>query len=104
MVLQKIISGFLDGLRGAGLGLLLLPFHLYRWLVSPLLGSNCRYEPSCSRYAIDAIQLHGALKGGYLTARRLGRCHPFGGAGYDPVPGLFPETCDHADGSRDDNE
>jgi putative membrane protein insertion efficiency factor len=62
------------------------PVHAYRLLVSPLLGANCRYEPSCSAYAIEAIQLHGAWKGGYLAARRMARCHPFGGSGYDPVP------------------
>lgn len=66
--------------------LMLLLIHLYRWLISPLLGAKCRFQPSCSNYAIEAIQLHGPLKGGYLTASRLLRCHPWGGFGYDPVP------------------
>lgn len=70
--------------------LLVLPIQCYRLLISPLIGTNCRFEPSCSRYAIEAIRLHGALKGGYLTANRLMRCHPFGGCGYDPVPGTEP--------------
>jgi len=67
--------------------LLQLPIHVYRWLISPLLGSNCRYYPSCSAYALEAIERHGAWRGGRLAAGRLCRCHPWGGAGHDPVPG-----------------
>ena len=59
---------------------------LYRFFVSPLLGTNCRFEPSCSRYGLDAIQRHGAIHGGWLTLKRILRCHPWGGCGYDPVP------------------
>jgi hypothetical protein len=59
---------------------------LYRLAVSPWLGNNCRYEPSCSEYAMDALRLHGAFRGGWLAVRRIGRCHPWGGSGYDPVP------------------
>lgn len=58
----------------------------YQVLLSPYLGGCCRYQPSCSRYALDALRRHGALRGGWLTLRRLGRCHPLGGMGYDPVP------------------
>ena len=58
----------------------------YQVLLSPYLGGGCRYQPSCSRYALDALRRHGALRGGWLTLRRLGRCHPLGGMGYDPVP------------------
>lgn len=64
----------------------LLPFYGYRVLISPWLGVNCRFAPSCSAYAIEAIQLHGVVKGGYLTLQRLGKCHPWGGSGVDPVP------------------
>lgn len=66
--------------------LCLLCFRLYRAAVSPLLGCCCRFVPSCSHYAEEAIARHGMLKGGGLTLRRLLRCHPWGGHGIDPVP------------------
>lgn len=59
---------------------------LYRILISPLLGANCRYEPTCSVYAEQALRRHGGIRGGWLVLRRIGRCHPWGGSGYDPVP------------------
>ena len=59
----------------------------YRLFVSPWLGCNCRYVPSCSEYALEAIDGHGALRGSWLAVGRLCRCHPWGGSGYDPVPG-----------------
>ncbi|MBP9906291.1 MAG: membrane protein insertion efficiency factor YidD [Rhodoferax sp.] len=58
----------------------------YRLLLSPSLGSSCRFEPTCSAYAIGALQRHGALKGSYLTLHRIGRCHPWCAGGLDPVP------------------
>jgi len=58
----------------------------YRYAISPMLGRNCRFHPTCSEYAIEAVQRHGALRGGWLAARRVGRCHPFNPGGYDPVP------------------
>jgi putative membrane protein insertion efficiency factor len=64
----------------------ILPVKAYQWFISPLLPPSCRFEPSCSAYAIDAFARHGLLKGAALTARRLLRCHPWGGSGYDPVP------------------
>lgn len=69
-------------LRGLLLGLI----RGYQLLISPFLGANCRYQPTCSEYAREAITRHGALKGGALALRRIGRCHPWGGSGYDPVP------------------
>ncbi|WP_297364118.1 membrane protein insertion efficiency factor YidD [Thauera sp.] len=59
---------------------------LYRYAISPMLGRNCRFHPTCSAYAIEAIQRHGALRGGWMAAKRVGRCHPFNPGGYDPVP------------------
>jgi uncharacterized protein len=66
---------------------LALPVRAYRLVLSPWVGMNCRYQPTCSAYALEALELHGGLKGSMLAARRIGRCHPFGGHGYDPVPG-----------------
>ena len=59
---------------------------LYRAVISPLLGPRCRFYPSCSQYAIEALRLHGPLHGGYLAARRVCRCHPLNEGGFDPVP------------------
>lgn len=59
----------------------------YRLIISPLYGNVCRYYPSCSAYALRAVQVHGAAKGSWLAARRLLRCHPWALGGYDPVPG-----------------
>ncbi|MFO7551230.1 MAG: membrane protein insertion efficiency factor YidD [Haliea sp.] len=66
--------------------LLIYIISLYRYAVSPFLGDNCRFHPSCSHYAQDAIALHGVLKGSYLTLRRIGKCHPWHEGGVDPVP------------------
>ncbi len=62
----------------------------YRLLLSPWLGSQCRFEPTCSAYALGALERHGALGGGYLTLRRMGRCHPWCEGGLDPVPEARP--------------
>jgi putative membrane protein insertion efficiency factor len=79
---------------------LIAPIRLYQWTVSPLLGVNCRYAPSCSSYAIEAIALHGAVRGGWLAVRRVLRCHPWGDSGYDPVPPVRSDAasprCRHA--------
>ncbi|MCW0232328.1 MAG: membrane protein insertion efficiency factor YidD [Ferrovibrio sp.] len=66
--------------------LLSLPIQAYRLVLSPWIGHNCRYQPTCSCYALEALETHGAARGGYLAVRRLARCNPFGGSGYDPVP------------------
>jgi uncharacterized protein len=65
---------------------LVLMIRGYQVGISPFLPPACRFEPSCSAYGVEAITKHGALKGSWLTARRLLRCHPWGGSGYDPVP------------------
>jgi putative membrane protein insertion efficiency factor len=66
--------------------LLALPIKAYRHTLAPFLGVNCRFAPSCSAYAIEALAKHGAARGLWLGARRVSRCHPWGGDGYDPVP------------------
>ena len=58
----------------------------YQYLVSPLLGPRCRYLPSCSSYALEALDVHGPWRGSWYALRRIARCHPWGGTGYDPVP------------------
>ncbi len=59
---------------------------LYQMIISPILGSNCRYMPTCSEYTIDSLKTFGILKGLYLSIKRISKCHPFGGHGYDPLP------------------
>ncbi len=66
--------------------LLLLPIRFYRAYISPLKPPSCRFTPTCSQYAMEAILKHGPFKGLYLSVRRILRCHPWGGHGYDPVP------------------
>jgi putative membrane protein insertion efficiency factor len=78
------------GLRRVAIRLAQMPVHLYRLTLSPLIGPVCRYQPTCSAYALEALEKHGPIVGVWLTLRRLARCHPVkwlgGGEGYDPVP------------------
>ncbi len=60
--------------------------HGYRRFLGPILGGQCRFAPTCSRYGLDALERHGAIRGSWLTVRRIARCHPWGGSGDDPVP------------------
>ena len=84
--MTRIVSGLK---RGAAY-VVKLPIIAYRYTLSPMIGHVCRFHPSCSVYALEAIDTHGAAKGLWLTVRRLGRCHPItwlgGGSGIDPVP------------------
>ena len=73
---------------GAVRALLLGLIRLYQLTLSPWLGLQCRYEPTCSKYAAEALERFGVARGVWLAAKRLGRCHPWGRSGYDPVPAL----------------
>jgi len=73
--MQKVLSN-----------LLILLIRFYQGAISPFLMPSCRYNPSCSAYGIEAIRKHGPFRGLWLTVKRLSRCHPWGGSGYDPVP------------------
>ena len=66
--------------------LFVLPIRFYQLFISPVLPPACHFYPTCSAYALEAIMTHGVLRGGWLALRRLARCHPWGGSGYDPVP------------------
>ena len=74
-ILAQIIGNLLAGL-----------IRTYQLVISPVLGGSCRYQPTCSQYALDAIDLHGPFKGSWLAVRRVARCHPWGSSGFDPVP------------------
>ena len=73
--------------------LLLFPIRFYRYVISPMLPPRCRYEPTCSVYAEQAIREFGAIQGGWLAIKRISRCHPFGKHGYDPVPNKVTHPC-----------
>ena len=79
--------------------ILILGVRLYRWTISPaqvfIFGptGGCRFEPTCSAYALEAVRRHGAVAGSWLTAKRLCRCHPWGGCGHDPVPDAQEPAC-----------
>ncbi|WP_146903805.1 membrane protein insertion efficiency factor YidD [Adhaeribacter aerolatus] len=73
--MQQLFKQFLLGL-----------IWVYQRLISPLKPPSCRFTPTCSQYAAEAVTKHGPLRGGWLALKRLGRCHPWGGSGYDPVP------------------
>ena len=65
---------------------LILLIRVYQLIVSPMLGANCRYMPTCSEYAMESFKTYGLIKGSFLTIKRIGKCHPFGDHGYDPIP------------------
>lgn len=73
----------MNPVRGLVVGLI----HGYRYIISPMLPKSCRYSPTCSAYALEALSRYGVLKGGWIALKRILRCHPWGGSGYDPVPG-----------------
>jgi len=68
------------------IGLLMVPVYFYKYVISPMTPASCRHIPSCSEYALEALKVHGPLKGIYMATRRILKCHPWGTHGYDPVP------------------
>ncbi len=76
--------------------LAIAPIRFYQMSISPMFPASCRYTPTCSQYAVEAIDRHGPLRGGWLAVKRICRCHPWGGYGYDPVPP--PEQKDNGKG------
>lgn len=87
----------LGGAARAAERLLVGAIRAYQLTLSPWIGRQCRYLPTCSEYAIDAIERRGVVRGSWLAVRRIARCHPWGGSGYDPVPSAATER---GDGSR----
>lgn len=65
---------------------MILLIRVYQWVISPIIGPKCRYQPTCSHYAVEALKKHGPFKGFWLALRRIASCHPWGGSGWDPVP------------------
>ncbi|MEW5964696.1 MAG: membrane protein insertion efficiency factor YidD [Pseudomonadota bacterium] len=82
------LTGWRSGLAAA---LLKAPVHLYRWTIKPWIGLECRHLPTCSEYALEAIDTNGAWRGFWLMLSRIARCNPWGSAGYDPVPDIRAE-------------
>jgi uncharacterized protein len=82
-----VAAGFRQRCRGAACSIMIGAVRAYQLLLSPWLGARCRHLPTCSTYTIEAIRRFGPLTGGWLGAKRLSRCHPWGSCGYDPVPG-----------------
>jgi putative membrane protein insertion efficiency factor len=80
---EHIQSNFVRRIFG---GLFIGLIRFYQYAISPYLAPSCRYTPSCSQYGVEAIRKHGPFRGGWLTLKRIGRCHPWGGHGHDPVP------------------
>lgn len=79
-------ESLMDSLKKIMQAIVLAPVYFYRWCISPLLPASCRYTPTCSQYMIEAVRKHGIFKGVWLGLKRIARCHPWGGSGYDPVP------------------
>ena len=82
----SIISRLRHALRWLAVRALQLPILVYRYGISPMIGPRCRYMPTCSAYALEALELHGPIRGGWLAFRRITRCHPLREGGFDPVP------------------
>jgi putative membrane protein insertion efficiency factor len=80
--MQKLVQLLKKALEALFIGII----RIYQIILSPILGASCRFTPTCSNYGLQAIRKYGPIKGGWLTLKRIGRCHPWGGHGHDPVP------------------
>ena len=83
---MKYLNDIIRYLKKLIIFILIIPIKLYQYLISPYLPMACRYTPSCSAYAVEALHKHGPFKGMYLAIKRILSCNPWGGSGYDPVP------------------
>ena len=83
---ERFCRRLLSGCKRAAAFPLILLVKIYQYCISPFTPPSCRFTPTCSQYAVEALRKYGPIKGGWLTIRRLSRCHPWGGSGYDPVP------------------
>lgn len=88
-------------MRAAVILILQFPIRIYRLILSPWVGMNCRFQPTCSEYALDALKIHGPIKGTGLAIWRILRCNPWGGSGFEPVP---PRSCGHKNCSQKPHE
>ncbi len=86
ILLNIVANKITDSIKKGLIWLLILPVKFYQYSISPLLPRSCRHTPTCSQYTIEALKVHGPLKGLYLGIKRILRCHPWGTSGYDPVP------------------
>ena len=84
--MRKNLSSYLHKIKRLPVTLLILLVNFYQLFISPMIGPRCRFSPTCSEYAVEALKTHGALKGVWLTVKRLSRCHPMHPGGLDPVP------------------
>ena len=83
---------------GPGARIVMAVIRVYQRILSPILGGRCRFHPSCSHYGYEAVATHGALRGGWLALKRIGRCHPWNPGGYDPVPPVTTSTMEAVGG------
>lgn len=83
---ERFCRRLLNGCKRAAAFPLILLVKIYQYCISPFTPPSCRFTPTCSQYAVEALRKYGPIKGGWLTIKRLSRCHPWGGSGYDPVP------------------
>lgn len=85
-IIDYMLRKFFHAIRWILIKILLVPVYFYKYAISPMTPASCRHIPSCSEYAVEALKIHGPIKGIYLSTKRILKCHPWGTHGYDPVP------------------